>query len=77
VSLTEAHQMVPEQSTSAIVLHHPERHLLHRARPERRRGLSSPRLGAGGGGTLNEAIRGRARFVDHQGKRIYLIDASG
>jgi 5-methyltetrahydrofolate--homocysteine methyltransferase len=24
VSLTEAHQMVPEQSTSAIVLHHPE-----------------------------------------------------
>jgi 5-methyltetrahydrofolate--homocysteine methyltransferase len=24
VSLTEAHQMVPEQSTSAIVLHHPD-----------------------------------------------------
>jgi len=24
VSLTEAHQMVPEQSTSAVVLHHPE-----------------------------------------------------
>jgi 5-methyltetrahydrofolate--homocysteine methyltransferase len=24
VTLTEAHQMVPEQSTSAIVLHHPE-----------------------------------------------------
>jgi 5-methyltetrahydrofolate--homocysteine methyltransferase len=24
VSLTDAHQMVPEQSTSAIVLHHPD-----------------------------------------------------
>ncbi len=24
VTLTEAHQMVPEQSTSAIVLHHPD-----------------------------------------------------
>ena len=24
VSLTEAHMMIPEQSTSAIVLHHPD-----------------------------------------------------
>ncbi len=24
VTLTEAHQMVPEQSTSAVVLHHPQ-----------------------------------------------------
>jgi hypothetical protein len=26
---------------------------------------------------LNETLRGRARFLDHGGKRIYLIDASG